>query len=178
MSLCLLVRSFMAFVLLIPFVKQALRIAGFVLLAALSGRLVIGIRVSSWYGYLLFLVYVGGLLVLFAYIRALSPNVLFKKTNTWIIRLTGVLFWYVFYFPHLDPSGTVGYWEGQVDYHAGSELGSSHFQSVYVGLAFLLLLRLVVVVKICCTQMGALRRFQHLYACTISEIFPLAKSGK
>lgn len=61
----------------IPVLSQPLALGVVVLLFRLFSCVIVGLCVSSWYGYVLFLVYVGGLLVIFAYVAALVPNRIF-----------------------------------------------------------------------------------------------------
>lgn len=46
----------------------------------------LGITLRSWWGFILFLVYVGALLVLFVYVIAISPNCFFSRPRVAIIR--------------------------------------------------------------------------------------------
>ncbi len=45
-----------------------------ILVLALELSLVLRVTTSSWFGFLLFLIYIGGLLVIFSYFAALTPN--------------------------------------------------------------------------------------------------------
>jgi hypothetical protein len=42
---------------------------------ALVSSLIIRLMVYSWFGYVIFLVYVGGLIVMFGYFAAIGPNI-------------------------------------------------------------------------------------------------------
>ena len=59
-----------------------LPLGALILLLALSNALLIASFTSSWFGLILFLIYVGGLLVIFIYFAALCPNhfISFKHT--------------------------------------------------------------------------------------------------
>lgn len=68
-------------------VIQPLRL-GFILMSIVFiVSVLIGIIIFRWYGYLLFLVYVGGILVIFIYVIRLIPNFIF---------LSGKVFLYFF----------------------------------------------------------------------------------
>nr|CVK87321.1 NADH dehydrogenase subunit 6 [Haementeria officinalis] len=45
-----------------------------ILILALLMSWMFSFFISSWYGYLIFLIYIGGMLIMFAYFVALSPN--------------------------------------------------------------------------------------------------------
>lgn len=61
------------------------------LLLSISSSIVVGIIISTWYGIVLFIVYVGGLLVLFIYSAIISSNVKNLLKHNLIIVLIGVL---------------------------------------------------------------------------------------
>ena len=55
---------------------------GFILArVTLSVRVLLSLVTFSWYGYLLFLVYIGGLLVMFMYVIRLIPNLIFLSNK-------------------------------------------------------------------------------------------------
>nr|AVW86143.1 NADH dehydrogenase subunit 6 [Lepidonotus sp. YZ-2018] len=45
-----------------------------VLLIALATALLVGVIFNSWFAFIIFLIYIGGMLVMFAYFAALTPN--------------------------------------------------------------------------------------------------------
>nr|AVW86130.1 NADH dehydrogenase subunit 6 [Halosydna sp. YZ-2018] len=45
-----------------------------VLLIALSAAFFVGVIFNSWFAFIIFLIYIGGMLVMFAYFAALTPN--------------------------------------------------------------------------------------------------------
>lgn len=51
-----------------------LALALWVLLTALTGATLIGNTLYSWFGFIIFLIYIGGILVIFAYFLAIQPN--------------------------------------------------------------------------------------------------------
>nr|BAN81983.1 NADH dehydrogenase subunit 6 [Sepia pharaonis] len=52
-----------------------------------------GVVVFSWYGYMIFLIYVGGMLVMFMYIISLVPNLIFLSSKV-------MLYFFVIYFSY------------------------------------------------------------------------------
>jgi len=123
--------------------------------------LIIGREVSSWYGYIIFLIYVGGILVIFAYIVALAPNPHFKLDLVYLscfrlIRLS--IRGYQIYYPSIGS-------EERLVLNIGSvALNEVHIISisrdicfVLIGLGALLLLVLFLVCIICRKFKGPLR---------------------
>lgn len=62
-------------------VIQPLSLGFMLILLTLCVRGLVGIITFSWYGYLLFLVYIGGLLVMFMYVISLIPNLIFLSSK-------------------------------------------------------------------------------------------------
>nr|QXJ42003.1 NADH dehydrogenase subunit 6 [Euprymna sp. Type 4 GS-2021] len=125
-----------------------------------------GITIFSWYGYLLFLVYVGGMLVMFMYVISLIPNFIF---------LSGKVFFYFFviffsfmlmnFFMLKDMVKVVNKDMNMFNYDNLSMGGSSVIMMYdnffcYLLLGFILLFVLISVVKICYYCEGPLRVFK------------------
>nr|WCD24047.1 NADH dehydrogenase subunit 6 [Mancinella alouina] len=155
--------SFSSF-LLLPFMSQPLSLGLMVMISTLFMCVVSAITLSSWYGYILFLIYVGGLLVMFAYVASLSPNVLFGSgTPLLFFALSFFLLLGFFYtFPLIDLS-FMGFTSEMSKFSFlkiyGTEMVSPQMISVLVGLAIILLINLIVVVKICYYTHASLRPF-------------------
>nr|QNH69247.1 NADH dehydrogenase subunit 6 [Nodularia douglasiae] len=130
------------------------------LLAFLSCALIA--TISPWYSYMLFFIFIGGMLVMFAYIASLSPNMTFSINNPVMpITMTLTLF---FNFKTLSLTS---------NYQTNSELNTSindmtqmlsflymeNGITCVILLACMLLFTLVASVKICKPKMGALRPF-------------------
>lgn len=108
---------------------------------------------------MLFLVYVGGILVIFAYVAALIPNVIYwvnyKYVVVFSLSFLGLLILFEgFYIDSglLTPVGNEG------DRYEGIELCTAG--GLIVALAHVLLVTLVAVVKICHNRGGALRSYK------------------
>ena len=151
-------------VLIFPLIAQPLSLGLSIMVATLFMCMLRAIFISSWYAYILFLIYVGGLLVIFAYVAALSPNMLFSGINTIIFFLcVSIPLVYIFSsyaFLDLRVITTFNSW---LEYKSlkfyGAELVSPHHISILIALGVILLLNLIVVVKICYYRHAALRSF-------------------
>nr|AXA45360.1 NADH dehydrogenase subunit 6 [Mitromorpha fischeri] len=150
----------------LPLMSQPLSLGLVIMLSTLVMCIISGILVSQWYSFILFLIYVGGLLVMFAYVAALSPNVLFGK-GTPLIFFTMVLILFMVFFslyPFTDLS-FLEYLSLLSDQKClkmyGAELVSPQMASILIGLGLVLLINLVVVVKVCYYQHASLRPFNH-----------------
>ena len=65
-------------------VIQPLSLGFILIIITLCIRRLVGLITFSWYGYLLFLVYIGGLLVIFIYVIRLIPNFIFLSRKIFI----------------------------------------------------------------------------------------------
>nr|QHE65846.1 NADH dehydrogenase subunit 6 [Neverita didyma] len=147
-----------------PLMAQPLSLGLSIMISTLLMCILAAMLVSPWYGYILFLIYVGGLLVMFAYVSALSPNVLFSGAGS-LMLLCFLLFtlMIVFYSYTFSDMNIISY--SSLFSHTkslkiyGSQLVSPHVTPILVSLGVILLINLVVVVKICYYQQAPLRPF-------------------
>nr|ACL99783.1 NADH dehydrogenase subunit 6 [Haliotis tuberculata coccinea] len=150
-----------------PVLSQPLALGVVVLLFSLFSCVMVGLCVSSWYGYVLFLVYVGGLLVMFAYVAALVPNSIFL--GIWVFfgffcgmgRSNGL-----YLLVYVQDRGVVS-WISEFGvskflFSSGFGLVSSSSVSIMVVLGAVLLINLLAVVKVCYYQQGPLRFHSEL----------------
>nr|YP_010400365.1 NADH dehydrogenase subunit 6 [Drupina grossularia]UQS76064.1 NADH dehydrogenase subunit 6 [Drupina grossularia] len=164
-TLIILSMAFSGF-LLLPLMAQPLSLGLVIMLCTLLMCMVSAITLSSWYGYILFLIYVGGLLVMFAYVAALSPNVLFGSGApllffvlslfTFLLVLYACTFIdisFLDYFNEMNKSKFLKVY--------GTEMVSPQMTSILIGLAIILLINLIVVVKICYYTHASLRPFKE-----------------
>nr|YP_009162943.1 NADH dehydrogenase subunit 6 [Uroteuthis duvaucelii]AKT93695.1 NADH dehydrogenase subunit 6 [Uroteuthis duvaucelii] len=122
--------------------------------------------VFSWYGYLLFLVYVGGMLVMFMYVISLIPNLIFLSNKVFIyffLIFFGFMMMNFFVMKELISVEIKSLFF--FDYNNMSMGGSSIIMLYdnffcYVLLAVILLFVLISVVKICYYCEGPLRVFK------------------
>nr|UBI44061.1 NADH dehydrogenase subunit 6 [Paratectonatica tigrina] len=147
-----------------PLMAQPLSLGLSIIVSTLFMCMLTAMIISPWYGYILFLIYVGGLLVMFAYVSALSPNVLFKGGGAvifFIFLLT--LMTILFYFYMFKDTSMTSYLSMNSELKElktyGTQLVSPHTASILIGLGIILLITLVVVVKICYYQQAPLRPF-------------------
>uniref|UniRef100_A0AB39CBZ4 NADH-ubiquinone oxidoreductase chain 6 n=1 Tax=Canarium sp. (in: gastropods) TaxID=2046231 RepID=A0AB39CBZ4_9CAEN len=167
MSAIMLFSITISVLLLLPLMAQPLSLGLVIMVLTLMMCCLSALLISSWYGYILFLIYVGGLLVMFAYVAALSPNVLFSGGYPVILFIMMIpLFSLIFYlYPFIDLN-SLNYNSLYTDYTNlktyGVELVSPDMISVLIGLGLILLINLVVVVKICYYQHASLRPFKQM----------------
>nr|QTT61348.1 NADH dehydrogenase subunit 6 [Nassarius nitidus] len=150
--------------LLLPLMMQPLSLGLVVMISTLLMCFISAITLSSWYGYILFLIYVGGLLVMFAYVAALSPNVLFGKGTPMLFFMATILpISAIFYSMPLIDMSSISYLnifsETKFLKIYGIEMVAPQMISILIGLALILLINLIVVVKICYYQQASLRPF-------------------
>nr|YP_009169452.1 NADH dehydrogenase subunit 6 [Galeodea echinophora]AKL90649.1 NADH dehydrogenase subunit 6 [Galeodea echinophora] len=152
--------------LLLPLMAQPLSLGLTIMFSTLMMCSISAMLLSSWYGYILFLIYVGGLLVMFAYVAALSPNILFGSGNSLIfcffmsLLLGSMTFMCpLIDFPSLEYMSL--YSKSKFLKMYGTEMVSPQMISILIGLAVILLINLVVVVKICFYQHASLRPFKE-----------------
>nr|YP_009503335.1 NADH dehydrogenase subunit 6 [Typhlosyrinx sp. MNHN IM 2013-18371]AXA45437.1 NADH dehydrogenase subunit 6 [Typhlosyrinx sp. MNHN IM 2013-18371] len=152
----------------LPLMAQPLSLGLVIMISTLLMCLASAMLVSQWYGYILFLIYVGGLLVMFAYVAALSPNVLFnQKTSSFLIFILMFIIFMSLKFYWFKDSPMLSDYSLQNKNMMmkvyGIELVSSHMISILIGLAFILLINLIAVVKICYFQHNSLRPFKNKF---------------
>nr|YP_003204700.1 NADH dehydrogenase subunit 6 [Oxymeris dimidiata]ACF04833.1 NADH dehydrogenase subunit 6 [Oxymeris dimidiata] len=150
--------------LMLPLMGQPLSLGLVIMMSTLFMCVVSAITLSSWYGYILFLIYVGGLLVMFAYVAALSPNVLFGKGTPAIFFGVSMSFFglIMYFYPLIDLSSLSlagDYSDFKFLKLYGVEMVSPDMISILIGLGIVLLINLIVVVKVCYYQRASLRPF-------------------
>nr|ATZ70375.1 NADH dehydrogenase subunit 6 [Conus trochulus] len=164
MSSLLVITLAFSTLLILPMMSQPLSLGLVIMVSTLFMCMVSGMTTSAWYGYILFLIYVGGLLVMFAYVAALSPNVLFGGLTPLFsfIMFSPILFMF-FYFYFFKDSSYLSFESSfsKLMYLKmyGVELISPYMISILIGLGVILLINLIVVAKICYYQQASLRPF-------------------
>jgi len=150
-------------------VIQPLRLGFILILLTFCTRGLIRLVTFSWYGYLLFLVYIGGLLVMFIYVISLIPNLIFlsrKVSIYFIIILLNFILLNFFVFKDFIRVEIKSF--DLFDYSSIRMAGGSMIMiydnfSCYLLLAVILLFVLIRVVKICYYCEGPLRVFKFKY---------------
>nr|YP_010944728.1 NADH dehydrogenase subunit 6 [Teuthowenia megalops]WMC20826.1 NADH dehydrogenase subunit 6 [Teuthowenia megalops] len=120
----------------------------------------------SWYGYLLFLVYIGGLLVMFMYVISLVPNLIFISSKVFMYLFMIFFGFFSMNFLVMKDFISVGMKSFSLsEYNSVSLCGSSMVMMYdnflcYLLLGVVLLFLLISVVKICYYCEGPLRVFK------------------
>uniref|UniRef100_A0AAU6QGC9 NADH dehydrogenase subunit 6 n=1 Tax=Prionospio sp. 3 MH-2023 TaxID=3059271 RepID=A0AAU6QGC9_9ANNE len=126
-----------------------------VMLLALMMAMNISMSATSWLGLMMFLIYVGGLLVMFAYFVALTPNLLIEgKTMMYTLMLTTPLLFMILLTTSIMDNKTFS----NISQFPMSYLMSENMASVTL-IALTLFFALIAVVKMCSTFSAPLRPF-------------------
>lgn len=146
------------FALTMPLTFSPLVLGLWVLTTATILAAFVAIRCSRWFGLILFLIYVGGILVIFSYFAAISPNqqvpislLILALLSTFLI-LSTILFSQTTFFQFASYTASAS--QTIITY-----LYTPHIAPILVALACLLLLALILVVKIARRSEGPLRPF-------------------
>jgi len=149
----------------LPLISQPLTLGLVIIMLALFNCILISLFGSRWYGYILFLIFVGGLLVIFAYVAALCPNLLFEQRLLGLILIGcfggAIVIFYNRYFIDEKALGDYRLLRLKWVRAFGVELASPGLISILMGLGVILLINLIAVVKICYFQQGSLRPFKE-----------------
>lgn len=140
----------LAFVFLLPVVQQGVSLVVVIFGLSFFMSVIFGLCGYVWYGFSLFLIYVGSLLVMFGYVVAMIPNFLFKGGGGFLFVFLGV-------FLGRFSCVKLSFQEGVFD--VGGLIYSERGFYILIGLGFVLLFTLVCVVKVCYFRRGALRPF-------------------
>nr|AHA47368.1 NADH dehydrogenase subunit 6 [Idiosepius hallami] len=151
---------------LVMMVIQPLSLGFMLMVMVLISSSVISFISFSWYGYLLFLVYVGGMLVMFMYVISLIPNLIFLS-NKVIIYLFFIFmgFFMMNYFITKEFMGIEMKNMDLFNFVNKSMSGGTGIMMYdnfycYILLGIILLFVLISVVKICYYCEGPLRVFK------------------
>jgi len=149
---------------IIPSIIQPLRLGVRIICIRLISCIIIGMEISSWFGYILFLILIGGLLVIFSYVAALTPNALFSNTLRLIlltIRLTifSILFLCYWFPTRRKLLNLKTYYIFTQERTTGVAICRNYNIIILVFLGIILLFALIAVVKVCFNQEAPLRPF-------------------
>lgn len=149
--LCLTTSTFLT----LPKANNPLSITLIIIFIALITACIFSMTLSSWYAFLIFLIYVGGILVIFAYFTATSPNqqqISSKqiiKTTLIALFVTGLAILYTNKTIPLTPTKS----------HQLIRLYTSHNIYTLILITLILLITMVIVVKLSSRSKGPLRTF-------------------
>lgn len=125
-----------------------------ILLIALLLSAVFASFIRSWFAFLIFLIYVGGILVIFAYFLALTPNQQMANSNNLLYGLISLIT-----FGALTYTANIKI-PPMSEFHQGNSiLYLTNTAPFLVILALILLLTMVIVVKLTLRSKGPLRPF-------------------
>nr|YP_010350015.1 NADH dehydrogenase subunit 6 [Neritina iris]UOH96885.1 NADH dehydrogenase subunit 6 [Neritina iris] len=167
MTVSIICSMLLALIFAMPMMMQPLSLGLCIMGISLFWCILLGLTYSSWFSYVLFLIYVGGLLVMFVYVAALAPNTLFSslKSLVGITTMSALLFPLILIYTPKDLSFL--YDNLSLDYYSesmktGILMISSSNISMLIGLGLILLMNLLAVVKVCYYQQGPLRPYNEL----------------
>nr|YP_009122501.1 NADH dehydrogenase subunit 6 [Radix auricularia]AJJ48416.1 NADH dehydrogenase subunit 6 [Radix auricularia] len=128
------------FISLFPMLISPVSLAGLLIFISISFVVLISLMSSAWYGYLLFLIYIGGLLVLFIYMCMISSNTMFKLEMPQVLLLFfALLFYFSFMFSDLNYM-----FLGASTFDSGIQMK----MSIFVSLVVILLVMFLAIVQI------------------------------
>nr|YP_009572107.1 NADH dehydrogenase subunit 6 [Umbonium thomasi]QBI37698.1 NADH dehydrogenase subunit 6 [Umbonium thomasi] len=162
MSVVIVLSFCFSLMFMMPSMLQPLSLGLCVMILSIFMCMLLGLLVSSWYGYVLFLVYVGGLLVMFAYVSALAPNNFFSSIKSVVgflfVWLSSIIMVSTLYFPSSGVVAGVSLFSEFKDVSSsGMMVISPSSMCLVIVLGSVLLINLLAVVKICYYQQGPLR---------------------
>lgn len=125
-----------------------------ILIIALSVALLFGIYLSSWIAFLVFLIYIGGIIVIFAYFVAIAPNIPINITWPSIFSISTLILLILFirtnpFKPNSTPIHSI---------ILNTFYSIEHIETLIL-LALILLLTIIIVVKLVSLTKGPLRPF-------------------
>nr|FAA04192.1 TPA: NADH dehydrogenase subunit 6 [Cirrodrilus suzukii] len=126
-----------------------------ILMSALSIAYFIYVILSPWYSFLLFLIYLGGMLIIFAYMMSLTPNIFMSLGSHFITLLMMLLmnFLYFIIFLNLNPINNKNLIYQSTSLYAPYNLLN------FILITSILLLILVLVSKMILISKGPMRPF-------------------
>ena len=160
MFLTLFTISALALSLSLLLASTPLLLGAWILLLTFSIASIFYIPLSSWLAIFTLLIYIGGLLVIFAYFIALAPNQIFEVKNI-VISSFFITFFFSFIFFFIKPSFPFFFSSLSPQLPINSLLSFSNI-AIFISLALILFLTLIAVVKISSFTSGPLRPWKFL----------------
>nr|QNV12005.1 NADH dehydrogenase subunit 6 [Galba truncatula] len=103
MSFTIMILTSCVFMSMFPLLTSPVSLGGLLIFISICFVILISLISSAWYGYLLFLVYIGGLLVLFIYMCMISSNTVFKVEVPQVLLMFMLLtFYYSVYYSKIS----------------------------------------------------------------------------
>lgn len=138
----------------ITIISRPVQITLIIIFIALLTASLLTILISSWYAFLIFLIYVGGILVIFAYFTATSPNHQTSNIKKIILYLR-LRFSVLIYTIRLP----INFQTIESRSYQIISIFSSNNSYLLIGITIMLLLTIIIVVKIASRSKGPLRSF-------------------
>ena len=148
LSICLIISSIT--------LNSPILIAFNILLVSIILSIILSIIISSWYAILIFLIYIGGIIVIFSYFIALTPNQTLKIKNYYIINLITIILIipYILYFlPNININTNI-----IICY----DLYCINIKPITLLIIIILLIILLIIVKLVKISSGPLRPFNYV----------------
>nr|YP_010610626.1 NADH dehydrogenase subunit 6 [Opisthoteuthis californiana]WAP91381.1 NADH dehydrogenase subunit 6 [Opisthoteuthis californiana] len=167
MSMMLLLSFSFALISLTTMMIQPLSLGLMLMVISIMSSVVVSFISYPWYGYMLFLVYVGGMLVMFTYVISLIPNILFlslKGFSLFFFFFFSVLLMMYYSLYNCMNLNVMGFNYMNMNTMSMGNSGlimMAYNFFCYILLGILLLLVLISVVKICYYCEGPLRVFKY-----------------
>nr|QQP21745.1 NADH dehydrogenase subunit 6 [Metasepia tullbergi] len=170
MSLLLLISMSVSLSSVCMMVIQPMSLGFLLMLNVMGVSVLISYLTMSWFGYLLFLVYVGGLLVMFMYVISLVPNLIFISNKVILYFLMIMSSYFIINYNMMKDVVSEEVKGFLLNNYEIMSCGGGEFIMMsfnffcYILLGIVLLFVLISVVKICYYCDGALRVFKYKYA--------------
>nr|QGZ09950.1 NADH dehydrogenase subunit 6 [Eisenia nordenskioldi nordenskioldi] len=127
-----------------------------ILIMALLLSAVFASFISSWFAFLMFLIYIGGMLVMFAYFLALTPNQQMTYSNNLLYSLISMItFTALTYTINIKVPSMLEFYQGYILLYLKT---TAPFLII---LALILFFTMVIVVKLTTRSKGPLRPFMY-----------------
>lgn len=159
MMLTLIVTLSIRVALTIPLATAPLRLGAWILILAILFSIITAITTSSWFGLILFIIYVRGILVIFSYFTAISPNQQLHISNILYSLLITLILTFIFFFSKSVLAPSLSFSKNTYNRPNLTYFYTSHLIPTLILLGILLLLALILVVKIVEHKKGPLRPF-------------------
>lgn len=148
----ILINSIITLFLILIIANNPLTIRLCILIIAITISLIVGYIISSWYGFILFLIYVGGILVIFSYFISLSPNQSIQIPIS-------ILYFILSFFITLARRKNITVITNTFTLNQIQDLYTVKNIPILLFLAIILLYIIISVVKLCNLSKGPLRAF-------------------
>nr|YP_010448469.1 NADH dehydrogenase subunit 6 [Codonobdella sp. B45A]UTS56340.1 NADH dehydrogenase subunit 6 [Codonobdella sp. B45A] len=123
-----------------------------ILIVAMLMSVLMSMMMSSWYAMLMYLIYIGGMMVMFSYFIALSPNQNLKTSQ----YFNTILFTFIMFMPAIITVNNILLHNQEIKSY---DLYMMDMKAITIMLILVLLMMLLVIVKMVKVSKGPLRPF-------------------